>query len=142
MKKITLVVAVLVASIGAGCNHFREAAYDRQWKEGVALSYDQDALLAFLKQCIAAHPEIEGIDLSESRVGEAWVFHRLGPGWGGPGVALVCGDWAFSTGDPSERSFELTWDYAYPKLVMFRCSRIGIKQYQLKRVEKTEWLIP
>ena len=140
MKASTITVTVLIGLL-VGCSNVRETASDRQWEQTVTASYDQESLLAFLKKCIAEHPEYEGVKLSEARTSNTWVFYRRGPGLSGPRLALNCGDWALSTRDTEANTFELTWDYEYPKVVILECQRLGPKQYRLKHISKTEWLL-
>jgi hypothetical protein len=108
------------------------------WRKQFQRAYDLKALHTFLAEQIAATPQIEGVDLSKSRLAARWSLSE--------GVAR-CGDWVF-VGKVGGGDFVLQWTYSdIPhsdgsggiwKIVHFHCRRHARDQFRRLSAGKTE----
>jgi len=74
----------------------------REWSQTVQSRYDFAALTSFLKKTVAEKKSWQGVDLTKPKIGDKWT---------GGGAPMISGDWSFSTRNPKEDTFTLSFTY-------------------------------
>jgi hypothetical protein len=110
----------------------------KTWRKQFKRAYDLTALQAFLVEQVKATGEIEGVDLSKSRLAAQWSLE---------GGVAQCGDWLF-IGKVGDAEFALQWTYAdipHPdhsggiwKIIQLHCRREAKDRFRQLSVSRSE----
>ncbi len=107
--------------------------------------YGEKNLTAFVKDVIVRHPQVDGVKLADSRVGEKWVTMEWNPFW-----HVISDEWALRVharkrSDPDFNKFRMLWmsDKKHGIIVeghREKSGKIVLDSIRLEEMVKIDWM--
>ena len=111
---------------------------EKKWQTELSGYYDFLELRQFLVREINVRLEVDGVALSNAKIGKEWKP---------AGNGRICGDWLFWANSPSAQQFRMSWTYErnerkngtiLERSVTFYCIRKSKVEFAVERVERSD----